>query len=144
MFIDTNVLIRARFTAAPGHEIARARLDDAFHGIEKPRISRQIVREYLAVVTRPQIWSSPLAVSDALGDADWFLSAFDVLEDGPEVTRVLAALCREIRVAGRQIHDANVVATMLAHGETHLLTFDQEDFRRYADRVVLIDPAKGN
>ena len=82
-------------------------------------------------------------MSDALRDADWFLSAFDVLEDGPEVTRVLAALCREVPVAGRQIHDANVVATMLAHAETHLLTFDQEGFERYADRVVLIDPAKG-
>ena len=142
MFIDTNVLVRARFMAAPGHETARARLVDALHGNERPRISRQIAREYLAVVTRPQIWSSPLAMSDALRDADWFLSAFDVLEDGPEVTRVLAALCREVPVAGRQIHDANVVATMLAHAETHLLTFDQEGFQRYAGRVVLIDPTK--
>ena len=144
MFIDTNVLVRARFVAAPGHELARARLEVALHGIEKPRISRQIVREYLAVVTRPQLWSSPLGMPDALRDADWFLSAFDVLEDGPEVTRALTVLCREVPVAGRQIHDANVVATMLAHAETHLLTFDQEDFRRYANRVVLVDPAKGH
>lgn len=141
MFIDTNVLVRARFTVAPGHAAARARLRDTVRGIESPRISRQVVREYLAVVTRPQTWSAPLAMSDALRDVDWFLSAFDMLEDGPEVTRMLAALCREVPIAGRQVHDANIVATMLVHGEGRVLTFDQEDFRRYGDRIAVIDPA---
>ena len=140
MFIDTNVLVRARFTVAPEHALARARVRDALGGIEPPRISRQVVREYLAVVTRPQTWSAPLAMSDALRDVDWFLSAFDILEDGPEVTRMLAALCREVPVAGRQVHDANIVATMLVHDEARLLTFDRDDFRRYGDRITLIDP----
>lgn len=73
----------------------------------------------------------------------WFLSTFDVLEDGPEVTRVLAALCREVPVAGRRVHDATIVATMLAHAEERLLTFDLRDFRRYDGRITLIDPAMG-
>ena len=140
MFIDTSVLVRARFAVAPEHGLARARLRDAIEGAERTRISRQIVREYLAVVTRPQTWSAPLPASGALRDVDWFLSTFDVLEDGPAVTRTLTALCREVRVAGRQIHDANIVATMLAHGERRLLTFDAGDFRRYGDRIELIDP----
>ena len=143
MFLDTNVLVRARFTAAPQHALARVRLRDVVGGTERPRISRQVAREYLAVVTRPQTWSAPLVVSDALQDVDWFLSSFDVLEDGPEVTRTLAALCREVQVAGRQIHDANIVATMLAHAEGRLLTFNPDDFRRYGDRIAVIDPAAG-
>jgi len=56
MFLDTNVLVRARFTAAPQHALARARLRDVVGGTERPRISRQVVREYLAVVTRPQTY----------------------------------------------------------------------------------------
>ena len=142
MFIDTNVLVRARFTVAPSHGLARARLREALGREERPRISRQIVREYLAVVTRPQIWSAPLPMSDALRDVDWFVSEFDVLEDGPAVTHQLAELCREIPVGGRQVHDANIVATMLAHAEQRLLTFDQDDFRRYGSRISLIDPAR--
>ena len=82
-------------------------------------------------------------MSDALRDVDWFVSAFDVLEDGPEVTRMLTTLCREVPVAGRQIHDANIVATMLAHGEGRLLTFDRDDFRRFGARIALIDPTAG-
>jgi predicted nucleic acid-binding protein len=35
-------------------------------------------------------------------------------------------------VAGRQVHDANIVATMLANGITRLLTFNVADFRRFA------------
>lgn len=140
MFIDTNVLVRARFNVAPRHSLARARLREAIVDIERPTISRQIVREYLAVVTRPQSWSAPLAMSDALRDVNWFLSTFDMLEDGPDVTRVLLGLCSNVPVAGRQIHDANLVATMLAHGERRLLTFDQSDFRRYKGRIVLVDP----
>ena len=68
-------------------------------------------------------------------------SALDTLEDGPDVTRALPALCREVPVAGRQVHDANIVATMLAYDEGRLLTFDQEDFRCYGDRIKLVDPA---
>ena len=48
-------------------------------------------------------------------------------------------LCREVAVGGRQIHDANIVATMLARGEHRLLTFNVADFRRYGDRIELVD-----
>lgn len=139
MFIDTNVLVCARFTVASGHSLARAWLRGALAGTEQLRISRQILREYLAVVTRPQIWSAPLGMQDALQDVSWFVATFDVLEDGPDVTRELTTLCRDVPIGGRQIHDANIVATMVAHGEERLVTFDQDDFRRYGDRIVLVD-----
>lgn len=140
MFLDTNVLVRARFTAAPEHAVARARLREIVDGAERPHISRQVVREYLAVVTRPQAWAVPLATPDALRDVRWLLSSFKVLEDGPEVTRALVALCQDVQVGGRQIHDANIVATMLAHAEGRLLTFNPGDFRRFADRITVVDP----
>ena len=54
MFIDTNVLVQSRVLGAPGHDAARASLERAFRNPEPLRISRQIMREYLAVVTRPQ------------------------------------------------------------------------------------------
>ncbi len=75
----------------------------------------------------------------ALDDVDWLRETFIVLEDGPQVTEALIALCREVPVGGRQIHDANIVATMLAHGERRLLTFNTADFRRYSDRIALVN-----
>ena len=122
----------------PEHLNARAILDRAFQEAEPLRISRQVLREYLAVVTRPQFWSSPVAMVDALDDVDRLIRAFDILEDGPAVTETLITLCREVAVGGRQIHDANIVATMLTHGEQRLLTFNTADFRRYSNRIVLV------
>ena len=54
MFFDTNVLVRARFEAAPNHRLARLRMSESCERRETLRISRQVLREYLATVTRPQ------------------------------------------------------------------------------------------
>ena len=138
MFIDTNVLLYSRITGSPNHDAARAGLEHALLGHEPLRISRQIIREYLSVVTRPQSWTVPLPMGDALDDINRLIGQFEILEDGPAVTESLIALCREVPLGGRQIHDANIVATMLSHGEHRLLTFNTMDFRRYGDRIELV------
>ncbi len=139
MFIDTNVLVHARIREAPDHHVARERLQRAVHDAEPLCISRQVVREYLSVVTRPQTWPVPLTRDDALADANRLLRNFEILEDGPAVTDTLLTLCREVSVGGRQIHDANIVATMLAHGEGRLFTFNTADFHRYIPRIELVE-----
>ena len=66
MFVDTNVLVKSRFLEAPDHDEARASLQRAFEEPEPLRISRQVLREYLAVVTRPQTWLVPIPREIAL------------------------------------------------------------------------------
>jgi hypothetical protein len=43
----------------------------------------------------------------------------------------LLMLVRQVEVGGKHIHDANIVATMLAQNITHLLTHNVADFRRF-------------
>ena len=138
MFVDTNVLVNARFLEAPDHEMARSSLQQAFDEPEPLRISRQVLREYLAVVTRPQTWLVPVSREIALGDVERLVGTYEILEDGAVVTDLLVSLCREVPVGGRQIHDANIVATMLAYGERRLLTFNPSDFRRFENRIELV------
>ena len=139
MFIDTNVLVKARIPTAPDHNAARASLERAFEESAPLRISRQVIREYLAVVTRPQTWTVGISRTEAFDDVSRLLGSFEILEDGPSVTAALMGLCSEVMVGGRQIHDANIVATMLAHGERSLLTFNRADFSRYGDRIELVN-----
>ena len=139
MFVDTNVLVNARVVGAPHHDAASGILESVLRAPEPIRISRQIIREYLAVVTRPQNWSAPLTPDEALYDVNQMLNIYEVLEDGPAVTERLLELLEEITTGGRQIHDANIVATMLAHGERRLLTFNTADFLRYREWIELID-----
>lgn len=138
MFIDTNVLIYSRIIEAPLHDVAGESLERVRLSNEPLRISRQIIREYISVVTRPQTWLNPLTSEEVLEEMHWLISQFEILEDGLAVTEWLITLLREVSVGGRQIHDANIVATMLAHGERRLLTFNTSDFRRYEDRIELV------
>ena len=90
------------------------------------------------MVTRPQTWPVAITREEALDDVSRLIGSFEILEDGPVVTEFLVSLCREIPAGGRQIHDANIVATMLGRGERRLLTFNAADFLRYGDRIELV------
>jgi predicted nucleic acid-binding protein len=69
-----------------------------------------------------------------------FVRRFTVFEDGPSVWENLVELGLRYSFAGRQVHDANVVATMMAHGESRLLTFNLGDFERFSDLIEVIAP----
>ncbi|MCY4065721.1 MAG: hypothetical protein OXF57_05070, partial [Rhodospirillaceae bacterium] len=85
MFLDTNALVRAQYETAPNHAVARARILKTGQSGEALRISRQIVREYLATVTRPQSWSPASSMNVALAQIAEFEANFEILEDGPQV-----------------------------------------------------------
>jgi hypothetical protein len=58
-----------------------------------------------------------------------------VLDDTELVTRKLLELSKRFSVTGKQVHDANIVATMLVHDIPTLLTHNTKDFNRYRDLI---------
>lgn len=62
IFVDTNVLVAVNVVAHPQHAVALQRLKDLSAGGAEFWISRQVVREYLATLTRPQTFSAPQPV----------------------------------------------------------------------------------
>jgi predicted nucleic acid-binding protein len=136
-FVDTNVLVYATAHSAPFRNRTRAALARLAAG-EPLSVIRQIMREYSAVMTRPQTWGKALTVAEATADAAAFLRRFTVLEDGPLVWDQLMELSRHHSFGGRQVHDANVVATMPAHGECRVLTFNAADFRCFTALIAVV------
>jgi predicted nucleic acid-binding protein len=59
-FVDTNVLVYATAVGAPFRVQARAALARLAIG-GTLSVSRQVLREYIAVMTRQQNWGKPLA-----------------------------------------------------------------------------------
>ena len=92
-------------------------------------ISQQVLRELLAVVTRPQETAPPIPMATALADVRGFRASFEIAADNPSVLDRLLQLLTTHPVAGKQVHDANVVATVLDHGVHRLLSFKIADFR---------------
>jgi predicted nucleic acid-binding protein len=138
-FVDTNVLVYSTAAGSPFQERARAALVRLMID-EQLFISRQILREYLAVMTRQQVWGKALSLSEAISDTLVFTQRFSILEDGLPVWQQLTELGRRYSFGGRQVHDANIVATMLAHGERRLLTFNDPDFQRFNELIEIVVP----
>jgi predicted nucleic acid-binding protein len=142
VFVDTNVLVYATqrghgVSATSRHLAAAAALRQRNEEGVPLVLSRQVLREYLAVVTRPQGTGSSLPVAEAAKDVRRFAQLFRILEDGGEVTAKLLELIEWFPTGGAQIHDANIVATMLVHGVGRLLTFNHGDFARFVPLIAL-------
>ncbi len=91
-------------------------------------------------MTRQQSWGRALSLREAIADTSLFIQRFTVLEDSPAVWDRFLELCRRHSFGGRQVHDANIVATMLAHGERQLLTFNEADFQRFVPLIEVVVP----
>jgi hypothetical protein len=51
----------------------------------------------------------------------------------------LQNLLADVECGGKQVHDANVVATMLAHGVGTVVTMNVADFARFERYVSLVE-----
>jgi predicted nucleic acid-binding protein len=139
-FVDTNVLLRAMVPQMTMHAASEALLQTMWIDQVELWISRQVIREYLVQVTHPNTFALPLTTEQVLSQVEMIQSLFHVADDTSEVTAQLLALIGTHPTRGKQIHDANVVATMLANGIDTLLTINVEDMRRFEDKIRLLAP----
>ncbi|MGI2909603.1 type II toxin-antitoxin system VapC family toxin [Tolypothrix sp. VBCCA 56010] len=100
-------------------------------------ISRQVLREYLATLTRPQLYTQPIPILRVTAEIRFFQNRFRVAEDNLLVTERLLSLMSEIPSGGRQVHDANIVATMLVYHIPQLLTHNTGDFARFSTLITV-------
>lgn len=138
VFIDTNVLVFANLESSPFHERAVTSLTRLAQIGAKLFTSRQVLREYLAAISRPGLLADDIPVQSLIQDVKDFENGFIIIEDSPAVTAKLMWLVEKFAVRGKQIHDANIVATMLAYEVPSLLTHNIADFTRYSDMINLI------
>ncbi len=138
VFIDTNVLLRANILSAPLHQEALTLINDLWDANADLWISRQVLREYIANVTRPQMSMQPMPIEQVITRVEYFQSLFRVADELALVTTQLLKLMQAFPTGGKQVHDANIVATMLVNGVDTLATQNIDDFKRFAGIIQLI------
>jgi len=137
-FIDTNVLLAATALARSGHGAALALLHAGF--AERALfLSGQVLREYVAVATRPAAANGlGLGAAEAIGNARQFLDRSNFLREDEAVRDSLFHLLETTPCSGKQVHDANIVATMITHGVGVLVTLNPRDFERFVPRIQVV------
>ncbi len=137
---DTNVFLRA------------FRKGDSQHGVASEAVERlhdqgcmlcvvpQVLVEARAVMTRPlDVNGWGMTMADAAVFSARVEAMFVLLTtDEASVHEHWRRIVEHVGASGKQVHDARLVASMRAHGVTHILTFDDR-FARYG--VHVLDPS---
>ena len=138
--VDTNVLVYITVNPNPWYNVARQWLDRLFNEGFELCISSQIAREYLVVLTRGDVFEQNFTPEEATRELDAILSVFALLDESERSVSYLSDLMQSYHIRGKSIHDANIVATMLAHGVKRLATYNSDDFRRFEEITLELIP----
>lgn len=142
IFVDTNVLLRYTQTGHPHHQIALESLRLLKAGGHDLAFPVQVAYEFWVVATRPVAQNGlELSVQRTADELEQFQTLCSVYYDDKAVFDSWRDLVTRYAVQGKPVHDARLVAAMLRHGVTHLVTFNAPDFARYAEITAVAPEA---
>lgn len=137
--LDTNILLAATDESREDHEDAIAAINVWPASGVVLYTSGQILREYLAVATRPVDHNGlGMTQPDAIANVRALRARLNLLSEDVKVSERLLELLDTIECRGKQVHDANVVATMLVHGIDTVVTLNVDDFARFGHQVRVV------
>ena len=140
ILLDSNILLRWLHHESAHHPLAVSAMETLNARGDLPVLCPQVVIEFWSVATRPAavngLGLNPLEVNASVRQLETFLP---ILPDTPEIYEAWRRLVVDFEVSGKQVHDARLVAVMLAHGIESLLTFNVRDVARYPE-IAAVDP----
>lgn len=132
--VDTNVLLRLVQKNHPMRPDARRALVTLRRRGEELCITPQNIIEFWAVATRPLDKNGlGLTVDEATREIRKLRRIFKLRPDSLAIFAEWEQLVARYQVMGKQAYDTRLVAVMKAHGLSHILTFNTDDFKRFAD-----------
>ena len=140
VFVDTNILLRSVLTEMPEHAAVDALMKRTIRTGAELWISGQVIREFIVQATHPRTLSKPLTIGQVAKQIETFKPLFRIADETATVRNKLLELLQAYPTSGKQVHDANIVATMLAYDIDTLLTLNIADFKRFDDRIKLVSP----
>lgn len=141
MVVDTNILLVASDRSRALH---RSAIEFLRSDGRRLAVTPQIIREYLAVATRPaEANGLGMDVESATENIDELSAFMRVLDESAATTTRLLGLLAEVPSTGKQVHDANIVACALVHGATVIVTDNARHFSRFAPLLAVEELPRG-
>ena len=138
--VDTNVLLRLSQNSHPMRLTAQKALSTLRRQEQDLYIASQNLAEFYVVATRPHDSNGlGLSCEDGFEALQKYKRVFVLLRDRPEIFPTWERLIQQYRVSGKQAHDTRLVAAMLIHEIPQILTFNVQDFLRFAE-ITILDP----
>jgi predicted nucleic acid-binding protein len=139
---DTNVAARWVLPDDPQHELVNRAVSALRARGEGVYVTPQNLLEFHALATRPLDANGlGMTSAEARAKAQEIEAVFPLLPDTAAVYPLWCELVDRHGVLGRQVYDARLVAVMLAHGVTRLLTLNPSHFGRFRE-IEVLQPAE--
>lgn len=137
--IDTNVFLRIARRNDPDRQIALDAIQFLRANNEILCYTTQVLVEFWNVCTRPTTARGGLGLALQTTERKTRLieKRFHLLTESGATHQEWRRLVSAHFVQGVQVHDAMLVAVMNVHGVKHLLTYNDNDFKRYLGISVL-------
>lgn len=131
--VDTNILVYAHRADHEWNEAAHACVQSLAAGRAAWAIPWPCVHEFIAIVTRANIFDPPSTLQQALAQLEiWAESpSLHFIGESPRHWATLSQLATQAKLQGAAIHDARIAAICMDHGISELWTADR-DFSRFA------------
>jgi predicted nucleic acid-binding protein len=138
--VDTNCLLRLVQNTSPFHQDIRNAYSKLRSQGETLIIVPQNIVEFWVVATRPiNVNGLGLSIELATQELSQMKQLFKLQPETSEILTIWEQLVVKYQVSGKQAHDTRLVAAMIVHRMTHLLTFNTADFKRFSE-ITVIDP----
>ena len=137
--VDTNILLRSAEPSHPMFEPVTNAMDILPLILDAPTVFEQWERLVNAQVISLKDCTSKPPCPPSLGGSelkvpqDWGIQ-------GAKNSWYFLFQKAPYQVKGVNVHDARLVAVMLVHGLSHILTFNVNDFHRYSSEITIINP----
>ncbi|MGL6341005.1 MAG: type II toxin-antitoxin system VapC family toxin [Waterburya sp.] len=136
--IDTNILLRSCQPDHPMYFVALEAVETLLKKEEMLYVSPQNIVEFWNVCTRPLDKNGlGMTPTETSTEVTRFEALIPMKPDVPNIHQQWRTLVTKYAVKGVNVHDARLVAFCLVHGLTHILTFNDRDFRRYKELTVV-------
>lgn len=136
IFFDTNILIYLSNEDSPYHSEAEVEFERILKTKAEVWISRQVLREYAVVMTKPDSVEKPLSSEEVIEDLRKWQKIFNLADENKSVTKKLISLIKKYDIKGKRIHDVNIVATMIVNSISTIFTYNSGDFRTFKEIQV--------
>lgn len=139
--IDTNIFLRLARRNDPDRQIALDAIATLRANNQALCYTTQVMVEFWNVCTRPVTARGGLGLDQPTTERKIRLleNRFRLLPESLVTHQEWKRLVSAYSVRGVQVHDAMLVAVMTAHNISHLLSFNDADFRRYGN-ITVINP----
>jgi predicted nucleic acid-binding protein len=140
--LDTNILLRTINPNDPMHSETVAAIDTLNARREQVVIAPQNLIELWNVCTRPSDKNGlGFSLEKTQAEIERLKRLFIFLPDTQNVYSEWERLVMTYSVQGSKVHDTRLVAFMLVHQLSHILTFNVKDFRRFNHEITPVSPS---